>query len=789
VTTALSWENARLDAISKGGRLAVLDSQLKQDAFKAAMQFQKADGKYWIGGHDTTTEGIFQWLDAKGLISGSGIIAPKNWDQYQPSNLNNADGMEVTSGSDYKWSMAQTSKLQGYVIEFAKTDPLIADVDNDGLNDGEERKINTNPSKADTDGDGLSDSGKQFIGSSITVPNNKNISYSNALVCVDYEGLVMDPVTGIAFKQTLRLIKTGSFTSKLLGLEGDYSYKGRFTPQGEFYQDNPANLQNMGGWAIVDMNLVYQKVSGTYYIQGYFENEAGDQISFELRPARKDKDTKYAGKKLNFEASVIGSPAGPTGGAVATGSISTASVAIFTVYFPDGSRGSYSGAIVDGRDKGGNLLMLYSFGDLASSPLLVGISVLRTIANQSNADGTLRLFSSASDSASLYPDGYDQLRKLKGSFYVPPTSSQLPLSTFADINNTLYRWTDEGGKQLTGVGTWTSSKLSLSNSPAQGGSATVDRASGLVTVSRISGIGREMRQGKAVVLQISKSVKGFYSSPSSMGSLVLAPNSGKIKPPVPAVISPTSHDSPAIGDTYSVTFTAAGPWEVTIPSAVKWVTVSPTSGSGNGSVKVTVAPNPSVGGGPREAEITIAGQPHKITQQYLQVLPTPPTRTVLAGGEEYAVNVTAVGAWNVSVPSVSWVTVSPTSGRGNGSVKVKVASNPSVGGGPREVVITIAGKLHKITQQYQPVVITPPSYSRGNAAISYQVKVVAVGPWSVLIPSDASSWVTATPLKGNGNGTVTITLAQNGTTVQTHKDRKTTITIAGLPHTIKQTWN
>jgi hypothetical protein len=149
VTTALSWEAARLDAISKGGRLAVLDTQLKQDAFKAAMQFQKADGKYWIGGHDinddVTVDGIFKWLDAKGLISGPGIIAPKNWDQYQPSNLNNADGMEVTSGSDYKWSMAQTSKLQGYVIEFAATDPKDDDSDNDGYKDGYELANLTNP--------------------------------------------------------------------------------------------------------------------------------------------------------------------------------------------------------------------------------------------------------------------------------------------------------------------------------------------------------------------------------------------------------------------------------------------------------------------------------------------------------------------------------------------------------------------------------------------------------------------------------------------------------------------
>jgi hypothetical protein len=599
----------------------------------------------------------------------------------------------------------------GYEISVSLTDPDNPDTDDDGLSDGDEIEFGTDPFDPDTDGDGLSDGGKQFFGSSITVPDGNTIKYSNALVSVDYEGLVMDPVTGIAFKQKLTLTKTGSFTSTLLGLEGDYSYKGTFTSTGAFREDNPDNLQEMGGWLIVDMNLVYQDVSGTYYIQGYFENEAGDQISFELRPAR--KDTRYAGKKLNFEASVIGAPAGPTGSAVATGSIhKTTGVAIFTVYFPDGSRGSYSGPIVDGRDKGGNLLLPYSFGDLASSPLLVGISVLRTSANQSDVDGTVRLYSGTSDSANLYPDGFDQLRKLKGSFYVPPASSRLPLSTFVGINNTLYRWTDEGGNGLTGVGTWTPSKLSLSNGPAEGGSATVDRASGLVTVSRIPGIGSEMRQGKAVVLQTSKTVKGFYSSSDSMGSLVLAPNASKIPAAVSGVITPTSYSATYTGVTYPVTVKVTGPWAVFIPTDATWVTATLANTSG-----------------------------------------TPATPTLVDGS-------------------------------GNGTVTITLAANTT--SSKRTAVIHIAGVEHTITQaESPPNSITPKSRNSPAKGETYIVKVIATGPWIV---ENLPFWVTASPMSGNGNGTVTITVAPNGTTVKTHKDRKTTIKIAGCSHKIKQPW-
>jgi hypothetical protein len=43
-------------------------------------------------------------------------------------------------------------------------------------------------------------------------------------------------------------------------------------------------------------------------------------------------------------------------------------------------------------------------------------------------------------------------------------------------------------------------------------------------------------------------------------------------------------------------------------------------------------------------------------------------------------------------------------------------------------------------------------------------------------------------MSGNGNGTVTITVAPNGTTVKTHIGRSATINIAGCSHKIKQSW-
>jgi hypothetical protein len=79
------------------------------------------------------------------------------------------------------------------------------------------------------------------------------------------------------------------------------------------------------------------------------------------------------------------------------------------------------------------------------------------------------------------------------------------------------------------------------------------------------------------------------------------------------------------------------------------------------------------------------------------------------------------------------------------------------------------------------------------AAITYSVSVSTKGIWGVEIPADLT-WVTATvssdagttgpstTTQGDGNGTVTITVAQNGTNTR----REGEIKIAGLTHTLTQ---
>ena len=171
VSTPLNWEAARLAAIAKGGKLAVLDTLDKQERFKTAMLTAKASGKLWIGGHDTLKEGEFRWLTASGLVDATGalVAAPTNWQPFQPSNLNDADAMEASTAADFKWAMAPVSRVQAYAIQYHASNPKVKDTDGDGVFDNEERTLKGNPNIADTDGDGLTDSEEKAAGTDLVL--------------------------------------------------------------------------------------------------------------------------------------------------------------------------------------------------------------------------------------------------------------------------------------------------------------------------------------------------------------------------------------------------------------------------------------------------------------------------------------------------------------------------------------------------------------------------------------------------------------------------------------------
>jgi hypothetical protein len=135
--------------------------------------------------------------------------------------------------------------------------------------------------------------------------------------------------------------------------------------------------------------------------------------------------------------------------------------------------------------------------------------------------------------------------------------------------------------------------------------------------------------------------------------------------------------------------------EWTASENLSWISLSRTSGTGSGTVQVTVAANT---GAARTATITIAGRAHTISQaDGCTYTIAPVEQTVESSGGSYDVTVTTSGNncnWTASENS-AWISLSRTGGTGTGTVRVTVeASN----GGARRAQITIADQTHTVNQ-------------------------------------------------------------------------------------------
>ena len=164
-------------------------------------------------------------------------------------------------------------------------------------------------------------------------------------------------------------------------------------------------------------------------------------------------------------------------------------------------------------------------------------------------------------------------------------------------------------------------------------------------------------------------------------------------------VNPLTADFEAAGGDKDIAVTSNVEWTVT--ASKEWVTVSPKSGNGNGTVKITVDPNDGVS--VREADVTIAAGDNlskvvKIAQlgqePALAVSPESAADVAVAGAD-VDVDVTANVAWTASVPEgVDWITVAPASGEGTAKVKLTVAANASPRARNTTVTFT-AGELSK----------------------------------------------------------------------------------------------
>ena len=168
-------------------------------------------------------------------------------------------------------------------------------------------------------------------------------------------------------------------------------------------------------------------------------------------------------------------------------------------------------------------------------------------------------------------------------------------------------------------------------------------------------------------------------------------------------------------------------WEVTdIPS---WITFNSTSGTGPGSVNFTCQNNttPSI----RSRAVKVAGSTVRIAQQAAQMsVSVSPTSLSFGNksGESKTLSVTTNDRWSVeSLPA--WLTATPSSGSGNGTITVKTSSD--------NAAITSRSDKLTITTYYGSVSLdVPVTQAAGTEAVGSASFVSD----SINIKGTANSW-------------------------------------------------
>ena len=247
-------------------------------------------------------------------------------------------------------------------------------------------------------------------------------------------------------------------------------------------------------------------------------------------------------------------------------------------------------------------------------------------------------------------------------------------------------------------------------------------------------------------------------------------------------INPEQASVGGAGGNVAVSVTSPGGCGWTASSTTGWIRItSGSSGSGNGTVQVSVDPNT---GAARSATISIAGRSFAVTQSSGCSYAINPSaqNAPAAGGALAPVSVTAGDscAWTAS-SAVPWLTVtSGASGTGNGTVQIEAQANT---GGPRTGTATIAGQTFTVSQaggcSYAIAPTSQNAPSGGGPLAPVSVTTDASCAWTA---ASAVPWLTVTSgASGTGSGSVQIEAQAN-----TGAPRSGSVTIAGQPFTVNQ---
>ena len=204
-------------------------------------------------------------------------------------------------------------------------------------------------------------------------------------------------------------------------------------------------------------------------------------------------------------------------------------------------------------------------------------------------------------------------------------------------------------------------------------------------------------------------------------------------------------------------------WSVS--STPSWITVSPSQGEGDGSVKVTASDNPYTANRSGVIHLTQTGLSIDVAVSVSQAGKTFNVNTTVLNFEDkqsmQTINIQTDGTWTASA-SESWITISPTSDSGNSTLSVTVSENTSDDERSGQIVVVMADKSVTIN-----VIQKGKYFTVSNNLLTYtskggviDVSISTNDSWSAKV-EDGSTWLTLSKTSGTGNVDVKVTASDN----------------------------
>jgi hypothetical protein len=218
--------------------------------------------------------------------------------------------------------------------------------------------------------------------------------------------------------------------------------------------------------------------------------------------------------------------------------------------------------------------------------------------------------------------------------------------------------------------------------------------------------------------------------------------------------------TPAAGEK-TVDISSNSTWNVT--SGASWITITPASGTGNGTIKVTVSENT---GSVRIGTVTVSGcnstKTIAIAQEGCSLTVALESLTFATTGGEKTVDVTSNYKWNVT-SDAAWLTLTPASGTGNGQLKIKAAENTATTSRNGNITVTGCGTSKTITVAQEGCSLSIDNTKirfdvNGNPTPKRSFQISSNSNWSV---SKDSPWIKVSDTSGAGNKIITVEADKN----------------------------